>query len=38
MKVCGWNKERFEEGITKLGDEERWVDGIRRGLKMSVLH
>jgi hypothetical protein len=27
----GWNEERFEEGSTALGDEERWVDGIRRG-------
>jgi hypothetical protein len=28
--VGGWNKERFEEDSTALGDEERWVDGKRR--------
>ncbi len=25
----GWNEERFEESSTALGDEERWVDGMR---------
>ncbi len=34
----GWNEERFEEGSTALGDEERWVDVMRRGLKRAVLH
>ncbi len=37
-RVGGWNWERFEEGSTALGYEERWVDGIRRGLKRAVLH
>jgi hypothetical protein len=36
--VSGWNKERFEEGSTALGNKERWVDGIRRGLKRAVPH
>ncbi len=25
--MCGWNEEKFEDGSTPLGDEERWVDG-----------
>jgi hypothetical protein len=36
--VGGWNKERFEVGSTALGDEERWVNRIRRGLKRAVMH
>ncbi len=35
-EVGGWNKELFEEGSTALGDEVRWVDGTRRGLKRAV--
>jgi hypothetical protein len=34
--VGGWNEERFEEGSTALGDEKRWVDEIRRGLKRAT--
>jgi hypothetical protein len=31
--VVGWKEKRFEEGSSAIGDEKRWVDGIRRGIR-----